>query len=287
MKGSKVLVLIFLLYVYFIPAQGSAPIPIEKNGSWGFVDNNGNIVISCIYENVDSFKDGIAFVYNNCRTVHPNGEDVANPQFRDCKQGAVNIQGKLVIPIEYDFIGDFNENGIAIAFRDGLGFHYYDRYTYGGKLGFIDKMGKAITPFYKEGILLRPGNDFSILSLDGKVGLLNKRENRIIVPVFYDEIKSTNKYYDYRDIPAWETIKIRLGKKWGFYNPLNDMLVEPQFDDFFRSPKYQIDETEQFVFTKTNDEIWLWNKITGKKVFFGKYNDLHLLKTDNLLQYFQ
>lgn len=61
----------------------------------------------------------------------------------------------------------------------------------------------------------------------------------------------------------------------GFYNPVNDRLVEPQFDGFFREPKCQIDETEQLVFTKTNDEIGLWNKTTGKKVLFGKYNELH------------
>lgn len=287
MRKCKVLALICMLQIYFLSAQTISLIPIKINGNWGFSYADGNLAISCLYERVGNFEDGIAFVFNNCRTIHPHGEDVANPQFRDCKQGAINTQGKLIIPIEYDYIGRFNENGIAIAFRGGVGFNYYNRYAYAGKLGYIDKTGKAITPFYEEGMFLRPGDDFSILSLDGKVGLLNRIENKIVVPVHYDEIKATNKYYYYSDIPAWETIKIRLGKKWGFYNPLNNLLVEPQFDDFFRESKYQIDETEQFLFTKTNDEIWLWNKSTGKKVLFGKYDDIHLLKTDNLIQYFQ
>lgn len=149
-------------------------------------------------------------------------------------------------------------------------------------------------PFiYTEGKFLRVG-DFSMLSLDGKfnnygkVGLLSK-EGKIVIPVRYDEIIATTAYYNYTDIPAWAVIQIRLNDKWGFYNPLNNMLVEPQFDIFFRHPGYKIEETEQFLFTKTANEIWLWNKATGKKILFCKYDELNSSKinTDNLPQYFK
>lgn len=281
MKVNKVLTRILMLLIVtslnFVLAQTSSLIPVQKNEKWGFADDKGNIVIACEYEQVNPFKNGLAIVCNNCITVHPYGKDVAT-SYRDCKQGVINTQGKLIIPIEYGNIGDFNEKGIAKAYRDGKGYH-------NGKVGYLDKKGKEIMPFiYTEEMFFRVG-DFSILSLGEKIGLLSK-EGKIVIPVRYDEIKATNHYYYHRDIPAWAVIQIRLANKWGFYNTLNDMLVEPQFDNFLQ-PQFQIKETEtnQFLMTLTGNEIWLWNKATGNKFFIGKYDEVRSLKIDNLLEY--
>ena len=259
------------------------PVPFEQNGKWGFSDEKGNIVIDCNYEKVEFFKNGLANVYDKCRTIHPHGEDVAF-SFIDCKQGVINAQGKLLIPIEYTYISEFSKNGIAKAYLDGIGYNYYGQYN-NGKVGYIDKTGKIIMPFiYKEARFLRLG--YSILYLDNKVGLLNQ-DGKIVIPVLYDEIKATDKYYYYKDIPPWAVIQIRKGNKWGFYSPISDILVEPQFDAFYSAPGINIDETEQFIFTQNGNEIWLWNKANGKKVLFCTRDKIHLVKYNNLNDYFK
>ncbi|KFF10348.1 WG repeat-containing protein [Flavobacterium hydatis] len=105
MKVNKVLTINLLLVIVTslncVLAQTSAPIPVQKNGKWGFADDRGNIVIACEYEQVGSFKNGLAIVYDNCTTVHPYGEDV-NSSYHECKQGIINTQGKLIIPIKYN-----------------------------------------------------------------------------------------------------------------------------------------------------------------------------------------
>lgn len=261
-----------------ISAQKTQLLPIQKNQKWGFANENGLVIIPCEYERVEPFKDGLTHVYSNCITIHPYGDDVA-VNYRECKQGVINSDGKLVVPIEYDSIADFNKNGIAKAYRSETGSH-------SKKVGYIDQFGKELMPFiYYESSFFR-GGGFTKLFLDGKVGLLSK-DGEILIPVHYDEIKATDKYVNYADIPSWAIIQIRLDNKWGFYNPINKTLVEPQFDGFFRHPGYHIDETEQFFFTNTGENVWLWNKATGKKVYLGKYNALDSIKTYNLIQYFQ
>jgi len=282
MKANKVLrtiwMLLMVISINFVSSQTKTVTPIQKNGKWGFADESGVVIIACEYEKVAPFKNGLAVVYNNCVTFHPYGNDVAT-HYRECKEGIINSQGKLVVPIEYASIGNFNEKGIAKAYRVDVG-------SRNKKVGYIEKTGKEIMPFiYNESSFFR-GGGFSKLFLDGKVGLLSK-EGEIVIPVHYDEIKATDKYVNYPDIPSWAIIQIRLGNKWGFYDPINKKLVEPQFDGFFRHPGYHIDETEQFLFTNTGEDVWLWNKANGKKVYFGKYNALDSIKTDNLIQYFQ
>jgi hypothetical protein len=272
--------LFILISTPVVLAQTATLIPVQKNGKSGFADANGTIAIDCVYDGVEPFNNGLAVVRDNCNIVHPYGDDVAT-SYRRCKQGVINALGALIIPIEYDAIGAFNEQGIAKAYRTEPG-------SYKSKVGFLDKTGKIMLPFiYNETQFLRIG-DFTMLALDGnvKLGLLSK-EGKVVIPVRYDEIRASTSNYNYRDIPTWAVIQIRLGNKWGFYNPQNDQLVEPQFDAFFFHPVHNIVESQQFLFTNTGEDVWLWNKTTGEKVYFSKYNQLHEVQTDQLLTYFQ
>ncbi|MEI7510396.1 MAG: WG repeat-containing protein, partial [Flavobacterium sp.] len=203
----RAIVILFLtLSINYISAQTKTLTPIQKNGKWGFADEGGVVIIACEYEKVAPFKNGFAVVYNNCVTFHPYGDDVAT-HYRECKQGVINSYGKLVVPIEYASIGDFNEKGIAKAYRAETGAH-------SKKVGYIDESGNELMPFiYYESSFFR-GGGFTKLLLDGKVGLLSK-DGEILIPVHYDEIKATNKYVNYADIPSWAIIQIRLGNKWG------------------------------------------------------------------------
>lgn len=265
-------VLFIVLNINFISAQTKILKPFEKNGTWGFSDENGSILIACEYERVNNFKNEIAIVSNNCVTIHPHGIDVAT-SYRKCKQGVINNQGKLIIPIEYDSICEFSNDGITKAYL-------------AGKVGYINRKGEKIIPFiYNERPFFRTGN-FNLISLNEKVGLLSK-DGKIVIPVCYDEIKATNKYYYHSDIPTSAVIQIREGDKWGFYNTINKILVTPQIDVFLQ-PQYQIKETEtdKFIMTLTGKEVWIWQKSTGKKIIAGNYEKIKLLKIDSLSEYY-
>ena len=56
---------------------------VQKNGLWGFIDTNGNEIITPLYEDYDSFNDGIAIVRKNR------------------KRGYINKLGQEITPLKY------------------------------------------------------------------------------------------------------------------------------------------------------------------------------------------
>ena len=63
--------------------------PVEKNGKWGFIDKNGNVIISFLYDEVKSMNNGVA-------KVKLNG-----------KWGFINSSGKEIVPCAYDEVTYF------------------------------------------------------------------------------------------------------------------------------------------------------------------------------------
>lgn len=74
--------------------------PVEKNGSWGYIDKSGNVVIPFEYDNVYGAGDGLAAVV------------------KDRKCGLVDYENKVVVPLEYDDISSY-EGGVAYGIKNG------------------------------------------------------------------------------------------------------------------------------------------------------------------------
>jgi len=79
---------------------------------YGFIDEDGNIVIPAIYDDVSKFSEGLVSVQ------------------KDGKYGYINKQGQVVAPIIYDYGNDFH-NGKAEVRQNGKSF-------------YIDKKGNQI-----------------------------------------------------------------------------------------------------------------------------------------------
>lgn len=88
----------------------------KKNGKYGFLNANGEIVIPAIYDFATFFVDGIA-----CVSIHD--------KYGKYKYGGINTDGVLVIPCQYDQ-SFFFENGIALVKKDD-------------QVGLIDKYGNS------------------------------------------------------------------------------------------------------------------------------------------------
>ncbi|MDG5490970.1 WG repeat-containing protein [Psychroserpens sp. SPM9] len=166
---------------------------VEKNYKYGYVDINGNLVISFKYNNSYGFSEGLA-------NVQLNG-----------KWGFINKSGAVVIPIIYDDVD---------AFNDGLA-----KVELNGKCGHIDKNGKVIISIdYEESSIFSEG--LASVKLNGKWGYVDKAEN-VIVPFQYDETAS-----DYGDPTSFSDglAGVKLNGSWGFINKEGTIVIPAIYD---------------------------------------------------------
>lgn len=120
---------------------------VQKGKKWGFIDATSQIIIPCEWDSVGSFNEGLAYVK------------------REEKYGFINTEGTLVIPCEWDDCGNFSE-GLAWVQKD-------DKY------GFVDVNGMLVIPcewenadsFY-EGV--------AQVKKDGKYGFIDTYGNVVI-----------------------------------------------------------------------------------------------------------
>lgn len=104
---------------------------ITKNPQYGYVDDNGNLVIKYAYQIAMPFENGRAkvkkgdkwgYINEQGKAVIPiqydNIEPFANGYARVTlggKQGYMREDGTYLVKPEYDFIGDYNEQGLLWA----------------------------------------------------------------------------------------------------------------------------------------------------------------------------
>jgi hypothetical protein len=127
--------------------------PARLNNRWGVIDNSGNQIIPCIYDEVFYFD-------NRCITVKLDGkegltdihhqfilplefDEISTPDelgvlevTKNGKKGFMNLNGEIVIPLVYSDIDtdSFCENGLAICYDEEYGY-------------FINRQGEVIEVF--------------------------------------------------------------------------------------------------------------------------------------------
>ncbi|NRA13616.1 MAG: WG repeat-containing protein, partial [Crocinitomicaceae bacterium] len=156
---------------------------VALNNKYGFINKHGDLQIPCIYESVNDFNDGLAIVE------------------RKGKMGMIDRNGRLLFECIYEDLGVFSE-GMAYA-------------SLNEKYGYYDVRGKEVIPH-----LFDDAYDFH----DGLANVENEGKQAIInqggayeIPLAYSEIKL---YYD----------TLYTFEEDGFYGIMNreaQMFVEP------------------------------------------------------------
>ena len=173
-------------------------------------------------EECKMFKEGLA-------AVKKNG-----------KWGFIDKTGKIVFPIEYDWVRSFSE-GLAAVEKNR-------------KWGFVDKTGKVVVPMeYDEVWDLREG-----LVTVMKWGMWGFVDNtgKVIVPVEYDSVKFFSE----------GLATVEKDGKWGFVDTTGKIVVPVEYD-------FVKDFSEGLAGVEKNDKWGFVDKI-GKVEVLVKYDEV-------------
>lgn len=194
---------------------------VKKDGKWGFIDTNGNMVIEPKYIAVWSFSEGLAAVQiqdGKWGFINTEGNEVIKPQFDAAwyfseglaviKQGKyfgyINTSGEIVIEPKYTDAINFTAEITAVqkdedkyGFIDKKGnevtnFIYYEKTEFSDGLaeifvkyesGFIDESGNTVIE-----MVLDDAKSFSenlcAFSKEGKWGYIDKSGKEVIAPAY-------------------------------------------------------------------------------------------------------
>ncbi|MCR5394500.1 MAG: WG repeat-containing protein [Bacteroidales bacterium] len=171
----------------------------RHQGYWGLLDRQGKVIVSHTrkYEDVGvgsygfysvTKKDKVGLIDSNGQLIIPfswdedclvdyTKEGFTQPLIivsRHEKYGAINLKGKIIIPLIYSDL---------YAFGDGLLYA-----TLNDKSGAIDENGNTVIPFeYDDTGYFHIDNGLIPVAKDGLYGCIN-RKNEVVIPFKYYEI---------------------------------------------------------------------------------------------------
>lgn len=200
---------------------------VKKDGKWGFIDTEGNVVIEPQYDGANSFSEGLA-------AVQSGG-----------KWGYIDKTGNLVIGFTLQSTVAFSE-GLAIY---GSGYYY----------GYIDTTGKIVTEaIYTEASSFQAG--VACVKQNNRYGFIDKTGTPVtefvyggksqadegLIPVYYgDTAKGINSgfidtsgnqvldflWFDVRPFSeGLAAVQTEYTKPWGFINSEGVFVIDPAWD---------------------------------------------------------
>ena len=165
-----------------LPADGL--IRVQKDGLYGFINEDGTIAIEPQYRAASTFNEGLAVVAvdidsftvlygyidkENHTIIQPKYQ-YANPFFNGYavvkqydRNGMIDRNGKMVFPAKYEFLSPMDNNGIFLA-MDPEGDH----------IAMFNRKFKQITP-YQYDDFIGYGDGFYTFTKHGQKGFLDAK----------------------------------------------------------------------------------------------------------------
>jgi hypothetical protein len=199
-----------------------------EKAAYGYIDTSGKMIISPTYKLATVFNEDIAWVVSENAApaaINEKGEikfSLEKAQsvklFHDGlaafsvadstgveSWGFVNTEGTVIIPNQFDAVGDYNEKKCAVQNKDG-------------KFGYIDESGKIIiNPQFNAASKFK--NGYAIVELDNKAGVIDESGKYIINPQYSNIIIDEDIFL------------IELDDKWGWCDKTGKIIINPQFED--------------------------------------------------------
>lgn len=278
--------------------------PVAVGNKWGIINKAGQFVVEPIYDYAGAFGlEKIAGVIKDNRIglVDTTGKLIApfkyywtRPlstypdypffihglitvfDYKDPeeiyigKAGCLNTKGELIIPTIYDYIGYFDDEGIASASKDG-------------KIVLIDTLGNVVLE--PKGIdygSLYFENGFSVFyKKDGGTGMI-KRNGQIILEPKYNSVEAFSEGYAAVQIRGDEngvesgfvdtTGKFVFGRTFGSIRSFNEGFAAVEVNNkwgFIDTKGKLIIDTKYFDVKDFHDGLAIAGVKTGKQVKYG------------------
>lgn len=167
---------------------------VSKDGKYGFIDDNGQLVIDCIYENATNFskyryasvsKDGQKYCINTnneeTRCIKGCGLTAIAIHFDTYKKdGKIGLYRKILLqeprpsilfPPTWDNLEE-NNRGYAAVKK-------------GKRWAIIDDSGLNMTPYLYDTIIVNINDGHFLVSQNGKYGLLTSNGDTFIKPKYH------------------------------------------------------------------------------------------------------
>jgi hypothetical protein len=264
-------------------------LPVKDNGTWGYIDLEGTVVIEPQFDGAWEFAEGLAAIKVGEKHgyVDRTGKIVIKPQFDNAlpfseglaaifveeKWGFIDTKGKLVIPATHFSVRSFSEGLAAVAPEGGILLQTDNDtkeerpFRFPKKFGFITKAGEfAIPPqfhdvgSFSQGLASASvgGKPVSIF-LSGKgmldVGFTNKKygfvdkTGEFKIPARFDGTRSFKE----------GLAAAKLGDKWGYVDQSGEFVIKPAyvFPGFFCEglAKVTLEEEGKFGYIDTEGRI--------------------------------
>lgn len=198
-----------------------------KNDHSGYISKEGIPLTDFIYDLAGEFISGFAIVNKNEKfgLIDKPGNTVINPQYAelvfigndrlkalsdDDAWGIINSNGDVILPFEYDAIGEFHENRALVAKEN--------------KCGYVDSQGAIVIPlrYQYTSILLTTG-----FFKEGYA--LVKQKYRSLIIDSTGKAISVAGAEDYGR-PAEGFIPVKKNKKWGYADMSGKIKIPAKFE---------------------------------------------------------
>lgn len=121
---------------------------------------------------------------------------------KERKKGIIYSDGKIMVPLLYDNVYEFNED-LATVYLNS-------------KYGAIDKNGTVVIPLIYDELNIK--NGFAKVILNGKCGLVSKT-GKLLIPAKYEDLDYLGTFADF------STYAAKLNNKWGLINTNGALLI--------------------------------------------------------------
>lgn len=249
-------------YDYAAPFYGERAL-VKKNGKYGYIDYNGNVIIDLIWDEIHSGRE--YYFMSNDPTVFDINLYLVR---KDSKWGFIDYKGEVVISIIFNYASAFMYNRAQVKINN--------------KWGYINVSGElVIKAKYDEAYRFQLiGKDkhkqyyAAIIKKDDKYGFIDETGKYIINPI----LEEVFKFWDI----GYACVKDC--NKWGIINKSGEFIIPCCLEDIgemygcvgkdvYYANRRRIGNLQQTLGSRSIDDTYFTIKLDGKwGVMDSKFN---------------